>query len=193
MEILADSSNEMYEVEKIINCKIYRSKKYYLVKWLCYPIHESTWEAKTNLKDINNMIDTFESEYPYSIDQEMYKVFLEEQEKHLKREYKRKKKSKEFQSSSKFLQKKKKMEFFSHKELKDAYFDKLKIHLHLNMIKRKNKTPQSDLVIELGSSSSSNDESVTNEESNKENTIKIEEKKDFLQLIIPEMEYITNK
>ena len=188
MEILADSSNEMYEVEKIINCKIYRSKKYYLVKWLCYPIHESTWEAKTNLKDINNMIDTFESEYPYSIDQEMYKVFLEEQEKHLKREYKRKKKSKEFQSSSKFLQKKKKMEFFSHKELKDAYFDKLKIHLHLNMIKRKNKTPQSDLVIELGSSSSSNDESVTNEESNKENTIKIEEKKDFLQLIIPEME-----
>ena len=187
MEILADSSNEMYEVEKIINCKISRSKKYYL-KWLCYPIHESTWEAKTSLKDINNMIDAFESEYPYSIDQEMYKVYCEEQEKHLKRKYKRKKKFKEFQANSKFLQKKKKIEFFSHKELKDAYFDKLKIHLHLNMIKRKNKTAQSDLVIELGPSSSSNDENAINEESNKENPNVLEGKKNFLQLIIPEME-----
>ena len=191
MEILADSSNEMYEVEKIINCKISRSKKYYLVKWLCYPIHESTWEAKTSLKDINNMIDAFESEYPYSIDQEMYGIYLEEQEKRLKKRNKRKSKSKEFQGNSKFLQKKKKMEYFSPSEIKGAYFDKLKIHLHLNMNKRNIKTPQNDLVIELclsNSSNDTNDENAANEESNKENKSTIKEKKNLLQLIIPEME-----
>ena len=191
MEILSDSSSGMYEVEKIINCKIYRNKKYYLVKWLCYPIYASTWEPKASLKDINYMIDTFESKYPYSIDQEMYKIYQDELKKLLKRRNKRKTKSKEFQTNSKFLQKKKKMEYFSQSELKDAFFDKLKIHLHLNMIKRKIKAPQSDLVIELSSSTSSNDSddaNAINEESNKENVSTIEEKKNFLQLIIPEME-----
>ena len=186
MEILSDSSSGMYEVEKIINCKIYRNKKYYLVKWLCYPIYASTWEPKASLKDINYMIDTFESKYPYSIDQEMYKIYQDEQKKLLKRRNKRKTKSKEFQTNSKFLQKKKKMEYFSQSELKDAFFDKLKIHLHLNMIKRKIKAPQSDLVIELNSSTSSNDSDDAN--ANKENVSTIEEKKNFLQLIIPEME-----
>ena len=80
------------------------------------------------------------------------------------------------------------MEYFSPSEIKDAYFDKLKIHLHLNMIKRKIKSHQNDLVIELNSNSSSNDESAINEESNKENPNMLEEKKNFLQLIIPEME-----
>ena len=188
MESLDNSSSGMYEVEKIINCKIYRNKKYYLVKWLCYPIYASTWEPKASLKDINYMIDAFESEYPYSIDQEMYDIYQEEQEKLLKRRNKRKSKSKEFQTNSKFLQKKKKMEYFSQSELKDAYFDKLKMHLHLNMIKRKIKTPQNDLVIELSLSTSSNDESAANEESNKENMSTTEEKKNLLQLIIPEME-----
>lgn len=191
MDSLDDSSSGIYEVEKIINCKIYRNKKYYLVKWLCYPIYESTWEPKGSLKDISYMIDAFESEYPYSIDQEMYEIYQEEQEKLLKRRNKRKSKYKEFQTNPKFLQKKKKMEYFSQSELKDAIFDKLKIHLHLNINKRKIKTPQSDLVIELSSSSSSNDsndENATNEESNKENKSTIEEKKNFLQLIIPEME-----
>ena len=94
MEILYDSSSGMYEVEKIINCKIYRNKKYYLVKWLCYPIYASTWEPKASLKDINYMIDTFESKYPYSIDQEMYKIYQDEQKKLLKRRNKRKKNKK---------------------------------------------------------------------------------------------------
>ena len=136
MEIFADTSSGMYEVEKIINRKMYRNKKYYLVKWLCFPIHESTWEPKTSLKDINYIIDMFETQYPYSIDQEMYELYLEEQEKQLKRRNKRKNKPKEIQSNSKLLQKKKKMEYFSNSELKDVYFDKLKIYLHLNMMKR---------------------------------------------------------
>ena len=81
MENISDSSSGMYEVEKIINYKTYRNKKYYLVKWLCYPIHESTWEPKSNLKNLNYMIDEFESEYPYSVDHDMYNIYCKEIQK----------------------------------------------------------------------------------------------------------------
>ena len=49
MDIISDPWSGMYEVEKIINCKIYKNKKYYLIKWLCYPIYEATWEPKSNI------------------------------------------------------------------------------------------------------------------------------------------------
>ena len=103
MDTHKDSSSEIYEVEKIINCKYYRNKKYYLVKWLCYPIYESTWEPKSNLKSLNYMIDAFEAEYPYSVDQFMYDIYKEELEKRTNKRNKRKKISKEFNTSSKFL------------------------------------------------------------------------------------------
>ena len=48
MEINSDNINEIYEVEKIINFKYYKNKKYYLIKWLSFPISESTWEPKSN-------------------------------------------------------------------------------------------------------------------------------------------------
>ena len=41
MEINSDNINEIYEVEKIINFKYYKNKKYYLIKWLSFPISES--------------------------------------------------------------------------------------------------------------------------------------------------------
>ena len=69
MEINSEYINEIYEVEKIINFKYYKNKKYYLIKWLSYPISESTWEPKSNIKYINDMLIKFEKEYPYSIDQ----------------------------------------------------------------------------------------------------------------------------
>ena len=72
MDIMSDSMNEEYEVEKIITRKYYKSKKYYLIKWLCYPITESTWEPISNIKNLDLMLKKFEHEYPYSIDKEMY-------------------------------------------------------------------------------------------------------------------------
>ena len=66
---------DTYEVEKIINCKYIRNKKYYLIKWLCYPINQSTWEPKSNLENLEYMIEDFESKYPYSIDSFMYNIF----------------------------------------------------------------------------------------------------------------------
>ena len=188
MDTHKDSSSEIYEVEKIINCKYYRNKKYYLVKWLCYPIYESTWEPKSNLKSLNYMIDAFEAEYPYSVDQFMYDIYKEELEKRSNKRNKRKKISKEFNTSSKFLSKKKKMEFFSKSELKDEFFDKLKVHLHLNIIQRHSKAQESDLIIDLGSSTTESEENALIGEPDKEN-LKVTEEKNYLhQLIMPIME-----
>ena len=106
MDSSNDFSSDIYEVEKIINCKIFRNKKYYLVKWLCYPIYESTWEPKSNLKNLNNWIDAFEAEYPYSIDQNMFEIYSEELQKRTKKRNKRKTSPKDAKTSNKFLNKK---------------------------------------------------------------------------------------
>ena len=188
MENKNDNLKGIYEVEKIINSKMYRNKKYYLIKWLCYPINECTWEPKSSLKNLNNMIDAFESEYPYSIDKDMYNIYCEELQKRIKRKNRRKKNHKEFQLNTKFLHKKKKMEFFSSNELKDSYFDKLKIHLHLNMAKRHNKSQESEIVIELSSSTTESEVDTKNEKTEKDNSKVTEEKNNSNQLIMPQME-----
>ena len=188
MENIENSLSGMYEVEKIINCKIYKNKKFYLIKWLCFPIHESTWEPKSSLKNLNYMIDSFEAKYPFSVDQYMYEIYCEELKKRTKRRNKRKNNSNGIQTNTKFLQKKKKMEFFSVSELKDKYFDKLKEHLHLNMVKRHNKDKERELVIEISSSIEESEENEIKNEINKEYFNVTEEKNNYLKLIMPQME-----
>ena len=187
METISSPSSGMYEVEKIINCKIFRNKKYYLIKWLCYPIYESTWEPKSNLKNLNYIIDAFEAEYPYSIDQNMYEMYCEELKRRLKRRNKTKI-PKELQESVKFLSKKRKIEFFSHSELKDLNLDKLKLHLHLNFAKRYIKAQESELVIDLSLSSSQSDEIESDGILDKEKFNVTERNNKFSQLIMPKME-----
>ena len=161
MEINNNNSSELYEVEKIINCKNYHNKKYYLIKWLCYPISQSTWEPKSNLKHLNYMIQQFESEYPYSIDQNMYNIFCEEME-NKKRNNKRAKNLKEPKNESKFVARKRKIEFFSDSELNNSYLDKLKKHLYIDINKSKIKDikqTNDEFVIEL-SSTEQNEENI---------------------------------
>ena len=187
METISAPSSRMYEVEKIINCKIFRNKKYYLIKWLCYPIYESIWEPKSNLKNLNYIIDVFEAQYPYSIDPNMYEMHCEELKRRLKRRNKTKI-PKELQESVKFLSKKRKIEFFSHSELKDLNLDKLKLHLHLNFAKRYIKAQESELVIDLSLSSSQSDEIESNGILDKEKFNVTEGNNKFNQLIMPKME-----
>ena len=188
MDSSNDFSSDIYEVEKIINCKIFRNKKYYLVKWLCYPIYESTWEPKSNLKNLNNLIDAFEAEYPYSVDKNMFEIYSEELQKRTKKRNKRKTSPKDAKTKIKFLNKKKKMDFFSNSELKDEFFDKLKVHLHLNMIQRHSKAKESDVVIDLGSCTSTCEDNTLYGEPDKENLNVTAEKTILHQLIKPEME-----
>jgi len=150
MEINSGDMNKIYEVEKIINFKYYKDKKYYLIKWLSYPISESTWEPKSNLKYINDILIKFEKEYPFSIDQNMYNIYCNEVIKR-KKESKKCQKKKEINNEIKYISKTKKIEGFTKTELKDILFDKLKNHLFINIIKRHinaNKI-ENQLIIDL--------------------------------------------
>ena len=190
MEIMHDSCAEMYEVEKIINCKTYHNKKYYLIKWLCYPINESTWEPKSSLKHLNYLIEDFEHEYPFSIDQNMYQIFCEE----VKKNKKAKKNAKNFKASqfnTKLTSKKRKIEYFSDLELNDEYLDKLKTHLHINTYKKQKddiKQANDDLIIDLSSTMTQCEENMNNNSSQDLNIVTLEEKVNKSKLKMPEME-----
>ena len=124
---------DLYEVEKIITSKYYKSKKYYLIKWLCYPINQSTWEPKSNLKNLNHLIEQFEAQYPYTIDKSVYKIFCNEIK--IKRIKKEKKEKKSINSHLKYLKKKRNLEKFDENELTNMNLDRLKMHLHIKIDK----------------------------------------------------------
>ena len=188
MECIYESCHNLYEVEKIINCKSYKNKKYYLIKWLCYPINESTWEPKSNLKNLKYLIDEFESEYPFSIDQDMYSIFCEEIKK--KKRYKNKNNFLESSNDKKLLSKKRKMEYFSDSELNDKYLDKLKIHLHINAEKkqiRNRKTSNDNLIIDLSPLNFQNEGNRTNHSSKEFNLRDYQGNMTSSKLIMPKI------
>jgi len=50
-------------VEKILNKKVVREKKKFLVRWKGYMAEEDTWENKENLENAKELVDEFEREY----------------------------------------------------------------------------------------------------------------------------------
>ena len=181
------SCSELCEVEKIINCKYFKNKKYYLIKWLYYPINQSTWEPKSNLKNLKYLIDEFESQYPYTIDKEMYNIFCNE----IKIQNKMKIKDMQLNPNYhiKFLSKKRKMVLFSDEDLNDPYFDGLKIHLHIkineNCFKLK-KNDKNNLIIDLSNNSLEKDkESFNYDEVEKKDNFFLKEKEIKEELIRP--------
>ena len=189
MEINSEYINEIYEVEKIINFKYYKNKKYYLIKWLSYPISESTWEPKSNLKYIKYMLTKFEKEYPYSIDQNMYNIYCDEINKRKKRS-KTGKKNKGIKNGIKYLSMTKKIEGFTKTELKDILYDKLKNHLFINITKRHiniNKV-ENKVIIDLSTCNTSFSEENTSIYFNGKENLDAEEKNDVNKLIKPIIE-----
>ena len=79
-------------------------------------------------------------------------------------------------------------DFVAKEELKDEFFDKLKVHLHLNMIQRHNKAQESDVIIDLASSTFESEENASHGEPDKEKSNVTVEKKNLHQLVKPEME-----
>lgn len=55
---------EEYEVEEIVDSKMYRGKLKYLVHWKGYPIEERTWEPVENLSNSQEYIDEFHKKHP---------------------------------------------------------------------------------------------------------------------------------
>ena len=188
MENIFDSNDKEYEVEKIITRKYYKNKKYYLIKWLCYPITESTWEPISNIKNLDSMLKEFEHEYPYSIDKEMYDIYCTETQKGKSKSHKNKK-NKKIQIEKKFLAKKKKPECFTKSELNDSYYDKLKSHLYINTANKKLTKPENDCFIDLCSTITTNSEENTSYfQDDKESIIEVEEKEYSKDLIAPILE-----
>ncbi len=187
MDSILYSSANLYEVEKIINCRYFKNKKYYLIKWLCYPINQSTWEPKSNLKNLKYLIDEFESKYPYTIDINMYNQFCDEVQKN--KNLKNKKKiNTNSNSEKKLLSKKRNKDIFIDKELDDPYFDKLKAHLYINA---KNEhadeieKDNNDLIVDLSFNTEQSEENLI-KLSEKEENENISEKKDKkFKLIMP--------
>ena len=56
---VADSSQPEYEVEDILAQRIHRGKTQYLVKWLGYPVFESTWEPVEHLANAPDIVRKF--------------------------------------------------------------------------------------------------------------------------------------
>ena len=183
---------DLYEVEKIINCKYFNNKKYYLIKWLFYPINQSTWEPKSNLKHLKYLIDEFEAQYPQTIDQNMYNIFCNE----IKNKMKIKNRNKKINNINpnihlKYLSKKRRMDLFSDDELNDPYLDSLKVHLHIKVDTNKSKTKNKnkDLIIDLSLNNEDSEKNTNNsfEKEDYGNKI-IEEKKENVEgLLIPNM------
>ena len=122
---------DLYEVEKIINCKYFKNKKYYLVKWLCYPINQSTWEPKSNLKNLDYLIEQFEAQYPSTIDKNMYAIFCNE----IKNKTKEKNNKESINFHMKYLSRKRNIGKIDDNELENVNLDRLKMHLHIKIDK----------------------------------------------------------
>jgi len=54
---------EESEVEKILNKRMIRGKKKFLVRWKGYTAEEDIWDNKENLKNAKEMVKEFEREY----------------------------------------------------------------------------------------------------------------------------------
>lgn len=52
-------NSDYYEVEKILDCRVWRYKKYYLVKWKGYSEKDNTWEPLCNLKNVYSLVADF--------------------------------------------------------------------------------------------------------------------------------------
>ena len=174
--------SDTYEVEKIINCKYIKNKKYYLIKWLCYPINQSTWEPKSNLESLEYMIEDFESKYPYSIDNFMYEIFCNDAET------KKKLKNKNKNTNTKLLSKKRNKNFNSSiEELDKLNLDLLKTHLYIRDNKKQlndNKQKDDDLIIDLRTERKENEEKLNNSSENGINEKYSEEQKSNVAKLI---------
>ena len=52
-----------FEVEKILNKRIVKGKKKFLVRWKGYIVEEDTWKNRENLENAKELVEEFEKEY----------------------------------------------------------------------------------------------------------------------------------
>ena len=105
------------------------------------------------------------------------------------KEQEKSKKTKKPKKKKKYLSKSFKFECFTKTELKDAYYEKLKIHLHINNTKKEINKSENEFIIDLSSNTTTNSEensSIFQEE--KDCITEAEEKEISTGLIVPILE-----
>jgi chromobox protein 1/chromobox protein 5 len=53
------SKEDYYEIDQVLDYKVHKHKKYYLIKWKGYSSKDNTWEPFDNLKNVLHLIDQF--------------------------------------------------------------------------------------------------------------------------------------
>jgi hypothetical protein len=59
--------NSLYEVQSILDSRLYRGKVQYRVEWKGYPLDEATWEPEANLKKAPLEIAEFHKQHPNAV------------------------------------------------------------------------------------------------------------------------------
>jgi len=54
---------EEFKVEKILNKRVVRGKKKFLVQWKEYTVEEDTWKKRENLENTKELVEEFERDY----------------------------------------------------------------------------------------------------------------------------------
>ena len=65
-----------FDVEKIISRKVEGKNKFYLIKWVGFPLADCSWEPISHLHNVIDMVETFEQNFPDSIDKRRLKKYL---------------------------------------------------------------------------------------------------------------------
>ena len=73
-----NNDKNYFDVEKIITRKIDGKNKYYLIKWVGYPLKDCSWEPVSHLQNISHMVEIFDNNFPSSIDKKGLKRYLYE-------------------------------------------------------------------------------------------------------------------
>lgn len=64
--IVIDEEEE-YEVEEILNSRIYRNKVQYLIKWKGYSMEENTWQSLADVQHAKEAIEHFHTQNPAAV------------------------------------------------------------------------------------------------------------------------------
>ena len=62
-KLLIIKGQEEFEVEEILNKRMIREKKKFLVRWKGYMTEEDTWENRENLENIKELVKEFKRKY----------------------------------------------------------------------------------------------------------------------------------
>ncbi len=82
---------DLYNIEYIITRRTEGKKNFYLIKWEGYPIKDCSWEPISHLSNIKDMVQKFDDNFPYSINQKALKEFYIELQKYEHKKYLQKK------------------------------------------------------------------------------------------------------